>query len=458
MEFLLPLFGRFHPLFVHLPIGILFFAVLLIFISGKEKNSFKGVIPIAFLVGTCFALLSGISGFLQYRYEGYSWETVQIHLILGWSTIAISAWLYFQFRKQPEIDNRLRVQSAGLLLLLMATGHFGGNITHGDDYLIEVLPPGLKASLGLEFEESKPLQLPEDNWEELAFYEGAIQPILNHNCTSCHNPRNRKGELDLTTAKGLLSGGENGEVLVHGNLTNSALFARLVLPKEDEDHMPPKEKRQPKKEEIELIKTWIEGGASMEKTLGEAKVPSSLVSAFFEREEIPFYPETTLGKVSEDSISKIRERGFFIENISLASPLFRVSCLNFPDFQDQDWSYLDRISSHITYLDLSETKASSKILESLQTLENLTILKLNSLPLSGENLELLINNQNLKIIYLNSSNISIENLRLLDGHPSLEKVYAFKTPASSQEKVKLSFELETGDFMLPKLATDTIVY
>jgi hypothetical protein len=107
---------------------------------------------------------------------------------------------------------------------------------------------------------------------------------------------------------------------------------------------------------------------------------------------------------------------------------------------------------------LSGSKATQAILELIGTSSNITILKLNGLEISGKNLFSLKNCTNLKLLYLNSTAISMESLSLLDGHPTLEKVYVFKTPASNQEKVRFSFELETGDYLLPKLATDTIVY
>jgi uncharacterized membrane protein len=458
MDFLFPLFGRFHPLFVHLPIGILFFAVLLVFLSGKEKTSFLPVIPVAFLCGAFFALLSGISGFLQYRHEGYTWETVQIHLILGWSTVAVAIWLYISFRKTTEVTRILKAQSGGLFLLLMLTGHLGGNITRGDDYLFEVLPPGLQSFLGIEIEASKPLELPTENWEEIEFYTGAIQPILNHNCISCHNPKNLKGELDLTSSEGLLKGGESGEILFNGNPEKSGLFARLVLPKEDEEHMPPKEKRQPRKEEIELIKAWIESGASVEKSLGSAQVPISLISAFFVKEETPFYPPTDTKSIAIDSLSALRKKGFFAENISLDSPLLRISCINFPDFQDEDWNKLISFSDNIAYLDLSGTQVTDAIIDSVSSLKNLTVLKINDADIEGGSLVKLKNAQNLKLLYLNSTAVTLDHLKLLDGHLNLTKIFVYKTSVSTNPDDKLSFELETGDFLLPKLATDTIVY
>ena len=45
--------GHFHPVLVHLPIGILLLALLLQWLSGKEKYAgLESAIPIAYLAGS----------------------------------------------------------------------------------------------------------------------------------------------------------------------------------------------------------------------------------------------------------------------------------------------------------------------------------------------------------------------------------------------------------------------
>jgi len=90
---------------------------------SKAKSAFLPSIRIAYLVGLIVGLMSAISGFLLYQNDGYTWETVQIHLILGWSTVAASALFYFQFRQKTAITQSLKIQSGVVFLLLMRTGH-----------------------------------------------------------------------------------------------------------------------------------------------------------------------------------------------------------------------------------------------------------------------------------------------------------------------------------------------
>jgi len=459
IDFILPLFGRFHPILVHLPIGFLVFGVILIFWSGKNLSSFLPILKLAFLLGAFFAVLASISGFLHYQNEGYSWVTVKFHLILGIITALLSLVILFRMKISVANPKALKLQGAGLLVILTITGHLGGNITHGDDYFTEVLPPELQSFLGANVDIAEPLELPADNWEEVEFYTGAIQPILDQNCKSCHNPKKLKGELDLSSFKGIQKGGENGAILKVTNAQESELFTRLVLPEDHDDHMPPKEKRQPRKEEIELIKAWIDAGASEIAKLGESEINESLVEPFFKKDEKPFYPVVEVAKLPQDSISKLRDLGFFAEVVKKDSPLLKVSCVNFPAFSDSDWHLLQAAKDQIVYLDLTRTAITDAILEEIAVLPNLTVLKLNRTAIKGSSLGKLANSKNLKLLYINETSVSYEELALLDGHPTLEKVFAFDTiAANSGSASQFSFELETGNISLPPLATDTIVY
>lgn len=459
IDFILRLFGRFHPILVHLPIGFLVFGVILIFWFGKKYSIYAPIIQFAFLLGGISALMASISGFLQYQNEGYGWDTVKFHLILGIFTTILSFGLWYHLKKAVSTPTQLKIKGVSLIMIITITGHLGGNITHGDDYFTEVLPPELQSFLGSENVIAEPLELPADNWEEVEFYSGAIQPILDQNCKSCHNPNKLKGELDLSSFAGIQKGGEDGHILESGNPEESALFSRLVLPKDDDDHMPPKDKRQPRKEEIELIKAWIESGSSEKAKLGESAIKVSLVEPFFKKNEVLFYPVVDVPKLPQDSISKLRNQGFFAEIVKEDSPLLKISCINFPGFSDSNWQMLQSAKDQIVYLDLTGTAISDAILEQIANLPNLTVLKLNQTAIEGSVLGKLAKNKNLKLLYINNTQVTVDKLSALDGHPALEKVFAFETPAAdSGSSSQFSFYLETGNLSLPPLPTDTIVY
>ncbi len=69
----------------------------------------------------------------------------------------------------------------------------------------------------------------------------------------------------------LLKGSKDGPVLVAGKPLDSPMIHRLLLPPDDDDHMPPDGKPQPTLAEIAVLAWWIELGAPADKTLGDLK-------------------------------------------------------------------------------------------------------------------------------------------------------------------------------------------
>jgi formylglycine-generating enzyme required for sulfatase activity/mono/diheme cytochrome c family protein len=93
-------------------------------------------------------------------------------------------------------------------------------------------------------------------------FEKHIQPILEQNCVSCHNPEKDKGDWILSSKKQAFETGENAPNIVAFDTAKSALFTSTNLPEDDDDLMPPVKSGGPlKKDEIAMLKAWIEQGA-----------------------------------------------------------------------------------------------------------------------------------------------------------------------------------------------------
>jgi uncharacterized protein YjbI with pentapeptide repeats len=136
-----------------------------------------------------------------------------------------------------------------------------------------------------------------------------------------------------------------------------------------------------------------------------------------------------------------------------------VSCINFPDFKDQNLQELNALKAHVVYLDLGGTKVTDEILKDLINYPNLTILKLSNTQVSGAKLDELMACRNLKSIYLNGTSITGNDLEKLQSHPLLEKVFAYETGIIGDESLKkFRFKLEIGSYELPPIPSDTIVY
>ena len=133
------LIGRFHPVLVHLPIGILLLACFFQFLTLKPRFAIlQPAIPAMFFWGMIGAVLSCISGYMLSLSGDYDGELVGRHQWMGIFTAILSLILYllYQFSVSETIARWI---SLGIIILVTITGHLGGSLTHGSDYLTEGL-------------------------------------------------------------------------------------------------------------------------------------------------------------------------------------------------------------------------------------------------------------------------------------------------------------------------------
>ena len=97
-------------------------------------------------------------------------------------------------------------------------------------------------------------------------FDRDIRPILSNHCFACHGPdeKQRKGDLRLDQKESVLHSGKDAPV-IPGKPDSSQLFLRITHQDLDE-RMPPKKFHKPLNEsQIQLLKAWIEEGATWEK-------------------------------------------------------------------------------------------------------------------------------------------------------------------------------------------------
>lgn len=464
MEILKQLLGRLHPLIVHLPIGFIILGLLLHRYDRKKKE-FQKIVSLIYYWGGISAVLACVTGYLQYVGEGYAFDTVKWHL---WSGIATASFSFLMFARVAELKILqafrkipISIFSILLFILISFTGHQGGNITHGADYLVEPLPNNIKNALGYETFEVKIITLNEENWEDAQLYEEVVKPIFNNKCISCHNPKKNKGELLLSTKEGILKGGENGEVLQVKNAQNSELFHRMTLPKEDDNHMPPEGKTQPTKEEIQVLGAWIDAGHPFTGTIKEIGLEKELFSSFFPKKYDYDYPNIEITAASKDSILVLEKTGIHVDVISTSSNFLSVSAINKTTFNDSDFEGLLAIKNNISRLDLGSTRVTDAIFTQLVQFPNLTVLKLDNTSITGSNIEVLASLKHLKSINLIGSQFTDAYLVNLSTFPNLQQVYLYNTKVKDtkitslkEEQIKINY----GNYELPPIASDSVIY
>lgn len=330
-------FGRFHPIVLHLPVGVL--AISLLIEVGSFRSSFEEkwrdqALFVAFVgaVGTVMAVMLGI--FLSREGDFAGKANLRAHqllcLISAFTSIAgVFARLIYLTSMKKSLLDATRFILFGTAAVMGIGAHFGGNMSHGDKYLTEFAPPAVAGPMSAMdnwvrsfFEKKKtavkdepapaptpaastktePAKQPEPAKVESAkadpakmpapaptpppapaaggndklVFQHIILPILEAKCNKCHNEAKSKGDLRMDTYELAMKGGENGDNIVAGDPDKSLTVQRMALPLDDDEHMPPEGKDQPTKEEMELIKWWIKEGASNTLTVSAAKIPDAL--------------------------------------------------------------------------------------------------------------------------------------------------------------------------------------
>lgn len=96
-----------------------------------------------------------------------------------------------------------------------------------------------------------------------------VQALLARRCGKCHGPRKQEAGVRVMPIEMLFDGDRRDWVVVPGQPDQSALLARVSLPKEHEDIMP--SKGEPLTEaEITRIREWIKGNSTKEKLIEAA--------------------------------------------------------------------------------------------------------------------------------------------------------------------------------------------
>jgi hypothetical protein len=103
----------------------------------------------------------------------------------------------------------------------------------------------------------------EDQSKDKVDFTRDIRPILANNCLLCHGPdaKARKGDLRLDTPEGATSLHDGKAAIVPGKPEKSELLQRITTTDKDDLMPPSKSGKKLTKEQIELLRRWIEQGA-----------------------------------------------------------------------------------------------------------------------------------------------------------------------------------------------------
>jgi uncharacterized membrane protein len=447
--------GRFHPLIVHFPIALLAVATIMEVLSRFQKlKRFSSGLPVVLVLGAITALLSVLMGFFISGDRGYDDTILSWHKWTGVSVLLLSSFMSLVALNIIRVSPGIRTSLFVALFLLVATaGHFGGSLTHGDNYLSEKAPAFVR-NLFIKGDTTNGVfsKLPQDPDSVIVFAD-MIAPLLTDRCTPCHNQTQKKGNLVLTSREGIEAGGDGGPAIRAGKAMESLLFTRISLPQDHEKFMPLKE--EPLSfAEVNLIAWWINQGASFEAPLSEfstIEIKDLLIRDFkFNPVSRSYFETVQIPPADSLEIEKLRLAGFIITPLAQNNHFLSVSLPNGAmEVSLESLNQLLAIKDNITWLDLAQKQISDDHLLVVAQLGSLTRLNLNGNPITGKNFSALAQLKSLESINLYDTQVGDEALMSRSELPSLKRVYLWNTKVTGEgmaelKKLRPRVEIDTG--------------
>jgi hypothetical protein len=409
--------GRVHPLILHLPIGLLLITTLIAFGQKLFTESYKELFSFLLFLSAFTASLSAFMGIVLSLEGGYNETDLLFHKWFG-VTLSFLCWALISFKLETKVLRPALVMGS---LVLVVTGHFGANLTHGEDFILGPLARETKSERTLT--------------DSSTVFSAAIEPVLESKCYSCHNDQKAKGKLVLTSQASIEKGGKNGPLWKSGE---NLLIDRLNLPLEHKKHMPPKGKAQLGDDEIAFIERWISGGADFEKKLNELDPKDTLrLMANRIAERYHASPEAEsiykFASVSSEQIEELNSPYRTVFQIAANEPALQVDFFLAESFEPKFIDDLKSVKDQIVAINLSKMPVTDADLEKLKPFSNLEKLILNQTKIEGKTLAELNGLSNLKILSLSGTAVKKDELTAFEKNRSLREVYLWNTGVSKNE-------------------------
>ncbi|MFK7748923.1 MAG: FN3 associated domain-containing protein [Kordia sp.] len=417
-------FGRFHPLLLHLPIGALIVAFFIDILGRIQKNYPVATVRNILGFTSFFAILTCFLGYFLSLEGGYESATLNLHLYTGIFTAVLTIFLFwYSLKPLFNTKNTFLLLFVVSLVSISVAGHYGSVLTHGDNFLTEYITPT---------PEERTIEIV----DSLRMYDDVVTKIFDKKCVQCHNMTKQKGALSLISPEAMLKGGETGEILLAGNAEASLLYKQLVLPISHEDHMPPEGKAQLTKDEIWLLKHWIDQGLDFENYVINTKENDTLSTLL---KDYLIFTKIEIPRAAASAIETVQNANFRILELVPGKAELNVKYLNkTPSIEEIE--QLSLLTEQIIELDFHNSQITDEMTKVIRELENLKTLRINSKKITDKALQHLKDLEHLEVLNIYNTNISNEGLTSLLQSIQPKKIYAWQTQVDQKTATALEAE------------------
>jgi YHS domain-containing protein/mono/diheme cytochrome c family protein len=417
--------GRLHPLVLHAPIGI---AIALLALEGvallrRQPPAREARLLLAWLFALSAAAAVG-SGLVLASEGGHSGTTIQIHkwTAIGVGVVSLLGALLLSARRAAGYSLCLLAAGAALV----PAGHFGASMTHGADFLFEPFQPRPDPVF---------VSNPVDAGAGAGgVYARVVAPILEARCVSCHGADRAKGSLRLDSPEGILRGGELGPALVAGDAATSEMVARMRLPMEHDDHMPPRSKPQPTEAEIAALEAWISAGASFASDPAQVTAAAPTLAPAAPAEPAP---------APDAALADIRARLVHVEPIARGSSLLLLDTAAVaPSVNDSALAeLLEPVRGNVAELAVARAAVTDRSMDLIGALPRLRRLNLTGTAITDAGLEKLHAHPAIEELVVTQTQVSDLSYDLFASLPKLKRLYLWKSRVTPETIAELRTEL-----------------
>jgi uncharacterized membrane protein len=444
--------GRFHPLVVHFPIALVLLAALIecasLFPQGKSLHSSAGFI---LALATVSAIAAAFLGWMLGRNGGYEGSLVTRHM---WGGISLAAALVICCAVRAWNTKLYGAALLATVCLTAWTSDQGGKLTHGEGFLTEHMPSGLRSLLGVAPPTKKrvatdspppaatlvpsnvsapnhPASTSASGPASVAFFASRVEPIFDDKCVQCHGPHKVKGKLRLDAFELVMRGGKDGAVVKPGAPQNSELYRRVTLPRDDKDAMPAEGKPGLTDTEIKVIEFWIASGATESLTAAKVKAaaPPEPVKVIVPPLAPDYRPRSAkiAALQAQAGVQLVLRSQDPQDGIILRTASAPNRC------DDAALRALKPIADLIVDAELARTKVTDEGMKTLGTFANLRYVDLSSTAVTSRGLASLNNLTKLESLNLTATNVDDAGVLPFRHKKGLQHLYLFGTKATQPD-------------------------
>lgn len=432
--------GRFHVLVLHLPLGILTLAVFLeALVRLRRFAVLRPVLTPLWLAGALSAIVTVALGYLHASEDAFQGlAAVDAHRRAGvWLAVAACLGVALRIWGAALHERIWLVPTLAVVALMVLTGHLGGNLTHGDTYLVQYAPGPIRALAGLP-----PASATRPRPTDLAsadIFLDVVHPALTQRCASCHNSSKRSGGLSVASFETLMEGGEAGVVIRPGDPAGSDLFHRVSIAPTSEEFMPRDGRTPLTAQEVAALGWWIGQGAPASAPVGSLEPPTEVAAALASILGLPgaagsgAASEEALPEVAaaeQRALDRIVADGFVARKVAQDSNLLDVDYTSPVPLTPEAMAGLAALAPQILRLNLRAAGITDEQVKILEGFPNLRHLRLERNDITDAGAEVIATLTTLKSLNLTGTRITDTGFRMVASLPNLQDLYVWDTPVT----------------------------